>query len=366
MGARRRQGHVFRPTWTRDGKRHRGKIWHAAWSESGKRYRESTGSESKAEAVAYLNRRLAERAEPRANMTLGEMRDRLLARYERDGLKSKARMEQAAAHLVRFFGEGRTASDITEEWVDEYIEHRLQEGAANGTVNRELAALKRMYKLIRLEHPVPEMLKEADPRSGFFEAQDFADVLAELPDEIRPVALLGYYTGMRMSEILGLRWMDVDFESGFLRLPVGSTKNREGRSIPLFPQVREVLEEQRRQADIVQQERGRLVKHVCFRYESGKQIKCCRQAWKGACERAKVDRLFHDLRRTAARNMVLAGLSTHEAMKITGHKTASVFQRYAILSDPRAMQAAGDRLGSHLGELPERSKQVQSIGRRTA
>lgn len=364
--SRRGQGHVFQPTWTRDGKRHRSKVWHAAWSENGKRYRESTGCESKTEAVAYLNRRLAERAEPRANMTLGEMRDRLLARYERDGNRSTDRVEQATAHLIDFFGEGRKASDITEAWVDEYVEHRLQEGAANATVNRELAALKRCYKLIRLPHPVPEMLKEADPRQGFFEAQDFADVLAELPDEIKPVALLGYYTGMRRSEILGLRWADVDFESGFLRLPVGSTKNREGRSIPLFPQVRELLEEQRRQARICERENRRLVTHVCFRYGSGTQIKDIRGAWAGACERAKVDRLFHDLRRTAVRNMVLAGLSTHEAMRISGHKTASVFARYAILNDPRAMRAAGERLGSHLGELPERSKQTTSIGRRTA
>jgi integrase len=95
---------------------------------------------------------------------------------------------------------GVRACDITSDRVTAYVAARLSEGAANATVNRELAALKRMLRLAeiagKLAHrPILSMLQERNTRTGFFEEPEFRAVLAELPEDLRPVFEVAYITG---------------------------------------------------------------------------------------------------------------------------------------------------------------------------
>src|SRR5260370_19314820 len=78
------------------------------------------------------------------------------------------------------------------------------------------------------------MLKEAPPRKGFFEYAEFQSRRQELPEYLRPVATMGYYTGMRRGEILKIRWASVDLEGGEIRLSAVDTKDDEPRTIPLL------------------------------------------------------------------------------------------------------------------------------------
>ena len=72
------------------------------------------------------------------------------------------------------------------------------------------------------------------------------------------------------------------------------------------------------------------------------------KSWATACKAAQIpEALFHDLRRTAATNMIEAGLSENEAMEITGHKTRAMFDRYHIVSERRMKQNA-EKLADHL------------------
>ena len=125
-----------------------------------------------------------------------------------------------------------------------------------------------------------------------------------------------------------------------MRLDAGSTKNGEGRVFPMTSDLRAVLEQQRIEHDRLRKS-GLLVPYVFFRevaeYRCGdkkpRAIVSFTKAWKIACREAGCPgRIPHDLRRTAIRNMVRAGIPERVAMKLTGHKTASVFARYDIMS----------------------------------
>jgi integrase len=92
-----------------------------------------------------------------------------------------------------------------------------------------------------------------------------------------------------------------------------------------------VLRQQRERTTAIEHETGQIVQWVFHR--RGKPIRGFREAWQEACTAAGCPgRLLHDLRRTAVRNFKRAGVSRSVAMKLTGHKTESIYRRYAIVS----------------------------------
>ena len=134
--------------------------------------------------------------------------------------------------FVVFFADSR-AIDITEDRLNAYIVFRQQEHAANATINRELAALKRAFRLAGKKVGQPPrfpMLRENNARKGFFEAEQFKAVLQHLPDHLKSLFEVAYITGWRVSsELLTRKWQHVDLENGWLRLDPGESKNTEGR-----------------------------------------------------------------------------------------------------------------------------------------
>lgn len=193
------------------------------------------------------------------------------------------------------------------------------------------------------------MLQEHNVRTGFFEPDQFASVLRHLPAEIRAVITFAYITGWRItSEVLPLEWQRVDFASGEIRLDPGKTKNGEGRTFPMTSTLRRLFEAQQTEHHRLKKA-GHIVQYVFFREvaEGGggdkkpQQIISFAKAWKSACRAAGCPgRLPHDLRRTAVRNLVRAGIPERVAMQMTGHKTRSVFERYNIVSDGDLKDAA--------------------------
>lgn len=134
----------------------------------------------------------------------------------------------------------------------------------------------------------------------------------------------------------------MDFNSQRVVLGPGTTKNDEGRLFLFTDELESVLRAQRTQTDELRKE-GTVCPFVF--HHNGSPVGEFRSSWKTACKKAGLPgRIFHDFRRTAVRNLVRANVSERVAMKLTGHKTRSVFERYNIVSDgdlETAGQAAG-------------------------
>src|SRR5271155_5408349 len=327
----------------------RGPIYWIAYYHRGKEYRESSESESESAAKKLLKKRIGEVAQGRLHganqdrLTFDDLAQALLADYQINGRRSLRSARLSISHLRKFFGFDR-AVDITTDRIKAYAADRQKAKAANASINRELAALKRMFSLAvedgRLSHsPYIPTLEEDNARQGFVDHGAFVSLRTHLAEYLQdPIAFL-YLSGWRLGEMKTLEWRDVDLAGKVVHLRPEISKNKDGRLLPLSGELREIVDRARakRRPDCP----------FVFHRE-GEPIGDFRKAWSTACKAAGLHPiLVHDLRRTAVRNMVRAGIADRVAMTLSGHKTRSVFDRYNIVSEADLAMAA-ERLQQHL------------------
>jgi integrase len=352
----------------------RGKTYWIKYYRNGKPFYESSKSKKESEARSLLKKREGEISVGKLpgiyfdRVRFDELAEDFLREYRINGKKSLVRAERSVGHLKSNF-EGVRVTGITTPRIEAYIEKRmewtcnkckktfdageecpycgsldLKPGAANATINRELAALKRMLNLGAQSTPpkvdrVPHisMLKENNTRKGFFEHGDFLALRDALPEYLKGFITFAYKTGWRVSEMSGLRWNQVDRNQGIVRFEVGETKNDEGRTVYLDEELKETFDQQWE----LRKKTKRLLPYVFLNNKGDDKIKRFYKAWDRACNNAGIGkRYFHDFRRTAVRNMVRSGIPERVAMMISGHKTRSVFERYNIVNDTDLKLAA--------------------------
>lgn len=328
--------------------RQRGSVWYVRVSFRGRRLEFPTDAASRSDAERIGRARLAEFEAGRANPDSSRVRvSDLWDDLRRDYVANERRGDALAArwlHLEPVFGRD-LATDVTPPRLRRYVEVRLAEGAARATVRLELAALRRAFtlgeeasKVVRV--PAFPTIAVQNTRTGFVEGAALERVMAELPPHLRVVATLAAWLGWRRGEILGLEWRQVNLETGEVRLDPGSTKNGEGRVAFLPPEALSKLQAWRRETDMLERQRGMIVRWVCHR--DGQQIRDGYGAWRAACARAgRPGLLLHDLRRSAARAYVRSGVHERVAMAVLGQKTRSIFDRYNIVSEGDLRAAAG-------------------------
>jgi integrase len=382
--------------------RKRGDVWWVRYYRNGKREEESSHSDKKEVARDLLRRRegaIADGVPVTAKINRFRFDDAaadLINEYKVNKRRSLDELERRIEkHLMPCFG-GRRMASITTSDVRSYILERQSarevtkkaytikrkdgttvtvseqrwstKGPSNAEINRELTILKRMFTLSmqagKLVHrPHIPMLEERNTRKGFFELEMLRDVLAHLPESLRPVIEFAYITGWRIpSEVLTLEWRQVDFNAGEVRLDPETTKNREARVFPMTDDLRSLLEARYAEHQALRL-KGQIVPWVFFRMvakgrrsvQGPRRIRAFNKAWASACAAAGCPgRIPHDLRRTAVRNMNRRGVTERVAMALAGHKTRSVFDRYNIVSsgDLRAAAAQLNGLtGTKQGQL---------------
>jgi integrase len=234
------------------------------------------------------------------------------------------------------------AVDITTDKVRTYIGDRQDEGMSNGEINRELAALKRMFNLALQQTPpkvsqkpyIP-MLQERNVRKGFFEQDEFVALRSALPLDVRPVVTFAHYTGWRKRDILWLTWDRVDLQTRTVRLEPGITKNRDGRTIYLDGELFDTLVSLKQERD--------LLFHTalgCFTRKGFQSKTCAMHGRLLARPSGSWGSFFHAFRRTAVRDMIRVGIPERVAQQISSHKTRSFFDRHHIVSHTDLREAA--------------------------
>ncbi len=295
-------------------------------------------------------------------ITIGSLLDDLLLDYQVNKRKALDWVKLVVqGRLKSAFGSLRPEK-LTTSLLQQYIAARQAEGLAAGTINLDLALLRRSLnlgaqctppKVSKARIPRFPMLRLDNVRKGFFEHEQYQALFRVLPEELQGPLAFAYYTGCRRAEILGLQWPQVDLDEKVVRLEPGTTKNREGRTIPLSPELVSLLTLQKQRHDLYWPN----TPWVFFHYATGRPINRFPAAWRTACRKAglwegdektgKPTHLFHDLRRTGVRNLVRAGAPEVVVMRISGHKTRSVFDRYNIVSE-RDLKEAATKLSHYL------------------
>lgn len=282
----------------------------------------------------------------------------ILAGLERDyEVRSRKSLGTTRSHLkpVRaFFGLDRALA-VTSARIRDYIAARQRDGAAASTINRETELVRRAFTLavesdlLAVAPKVPR-LPERNARQGFIERGEFEAILKNLQDpDVQDFCEWFWWTGMRPGEIRSLEWNAFDKETWTLRLHAKDAKTGYGRVIALEGPLRTIIER-----------RLKVRRLDCQRvfHRSGRPMGEFRKTWKRACRAAGLEgKLLYDLRRTAVRNMVRAGVDPAVAMKISGHRTRSVFDRYNII-DERDLRDAMVKTSAYVDGLPLHSTVV--------
>jgi integrase len=276
--------------------------------------------------------------------------DDLKKDYTLKGRKTWKRREQHLDHLRPVFG-GMLVKAITTERLQGYVTKRLEEKAAPATINRELDCLHRMMVLGQRQSPPKVLhishfpkLTEDNVREGFCDYETYLCIRGAAPYHIQVATTIGFFTGLRKGEVLSLRWdKHMDMEAGCIRLERRQTKTKAprvvymaGEFLAVMQKAKEVRDKMHPDCPWVVHYRGKPIRE---NFDHG---------WKALMKRLGLEGLlFHDLRRSGVRNLVRAGVPETVAMKISGHKTRSVFDRYNVVSE-EDLKGAAERLAAFI------------------
>ena len=313
----------------------RGQVWWMSFVFKGKYYRKSTETEDRKLAQRILDKVKGEIAEgrwfeklPGEDKTFREMMEKFLDEHASRKVSNKT-YQSYVRSLNPFFG-NYTLTDITPKVINEYKLKRRNDGVKPGSINRELAILKKAFNLALKEwewvreNPASKVsLEEENNKRDRWLTDDEEERLLEACSPwLRELVVFALNAGMRLSEILTLTWKGVNL---FRKtITVFKSKNKEMRTIPMNQTVFEMLKTRTKVKS--------MKTDFVFYNKNHAQIDKCfvSLSFHYTARKARVeDFRFHDLRHTFATRLVQSGKDLYKIQRLLGHKTPSMTQRYA-------------------------------------
>lgn len=343
--------------------------WASFVNSSGKRTQKSTGTTDKREALKVRAKWVSEEwTKSVREMATDAIIEQVVLGYlegTRQVKRSTATDEHRFKPILMFYPEGKAMNSFSHDDVRGYIQHRVEQGIVNATINKELSVLSSAIKWcnsntdLELPNPIggkrlPEEEKEARCLSvGEFHKLLDAAKIAEaghnqnkytrqyLPEFL----ILGFTTMMRPNEMLKLEWNRVDFAKRTVELRIQDTKGKQRRLVPLNDDAMAALKRLRRLCDNNFKDTPWVFTHTKPRF-FGKRIVSVAKVFQAAVERAGIDHATpHSLRHTSITEGVhVDGANVVDISKVAGHKNLQTTMRY--------VHTAGERLQDVVANLP--------------
>ena len=298
-------------------------------------------------AEAWRRKYLAEQAQGNRavgaeNATIADLLGLVEDDYERTGKASQAAVESRLKRLRERLGTVRL-STVRDDLITGYADDMRREGRvlksgktkpyAPATINRDLEILRRAFYLGARQSPpltthvprFPMADESGNVRTQTIDRPTYERLCEALPDAERWLCVLAYHTGWRLGKLLSLTWAQVDWDEMVLRAPAHQRESKRVGTAPIYGDMQTVLREA-------------LVGGAAtvIHRPDGSPVVDIRKAWARGTRAAGCPGLrFHDLRACAASNLADVGIPEGDIMRILGHKTRAMFDRYRIVSNGR-------------------------------
>lgn len=316
----------------------RGSVWWMSFTYQGKQHRRSTETEDKKLAKRILDKVKGEIAEekwfeklPGEDRTFKETMEKYMAEHSvrNKAPRSYERDKSLRDHLVESFGD-LALVEITPRLIAEYKTKRREEGAAPQTINNEISLMSHAFTLAIKEwewvkeNPVKKVSKEKvnNQIERWLTLEEEKNLLNSSPKWLQEIILFAVNTGLRQSEILDVKWSQVDLNRR--TITILEQKNQGKDTLPLNEKALEVLNERKQ----VHYEGVGYV--FCTRKTTRIGARNLLRAFYSATEKSGIENLrFHDLRHTFATRLVQAGVDIYTVQKLGRWKNISMVMRYA-------------------------------------
>ena len=326
--------------------RNNSNVWWVRFQHNGTRVQKSSGKTRKSDALRFLAKTMeAERQRQEQGfhkVRLGVLCEEYCSQHL-PLLKPGTRVGYLGhiQVLKTHFGEDRYVDEIRKAHVAEFVASLKKTGLKSPTIRRYLATTSSIFAFAErsgwlARNPVAQFdkrsLPEAQPRTRFISQAEYRRLLSASPSHLKLILEMAVQTGMRLEELLGLRWEQVNLERREVRLVV--TKTNLPRVVPLSD---------RAVAIFVASPRLGSSPYVFTNPNTGQRYRNLRHSFRKACSRSGItDYRWHDIRHTFASWHVQSGTDLYRLSRILGHSTLQMTTRYAHLATENLHQAVRD------------------------